>query len=97
MSRQGTKIWRKNNLLEWRKERNRTKQRRQQETQCSAVNAHQPWTDQELKYLEKEGRKKTIKELAIKLGRSHLAVQGVAHKHGIVLFSPEKASGLCNR
>lgn len=93
----GNRAWKGKNPSKWRDQRNKSKRKRQQETMVLAINNRQPWTLTEIAYLEKYGRTKTIKELALKLGRSHAAIQDAAHIHGISLYSPEKASGRINR
>jgi len=57
----------------------------QNATLPNAENHYQRWTIQEIEYLEKHGKTKTIEEIAIKLERSYLAIQMAGHRFGIDL------------
>jgi len=57
----------------------------QDQTRPLVSNNRQEWTTKDLEYLERYGKEQTIHELALKLGRSYLAIQMSAVKHGIDL------------
>jgi len=78
------KKWRTNNPKKRSARRKKDVMMRQEVTKPKAKNHRQGWTIRDIKYVEKNRSTKTIKELALELGRTFLAVQRACHKHSIM-------------
>jgi len=79
------KRWRKNNPESWKKIRARLVESCKKATVPVAKNHYQCWTTHEIEHLEKHGGEKSIRQLALDLGRTHIAVQSAGHRYSIDL------------
>lgn len=88
-----TKKWRQRYHRKWRDQRDKTRDRHQEETLELASNYYSRWDSSDIAFLRKEGKKKTIRELAVILGRSYQAVQARAILERIPLLTEDKKHG----
>ncbi|MDP3954532.1 MAG: hypothetical protein Q8Q06_03905 [bacterium] len=84
------KRWRANNPEKRASQRKKDVLTRQNHTRPRAKNNYQRWTIKEIEYLEKNRNTKTIKQLALDLGRTFMAIQVACSKYSITL---EKEKG----
>ena len=77
--------FRKNNPEKWAKIKKRNFHRHVIATRPHATNHRQEWTIREIKYLEECGQTKTIRQLALDLGRTYSAVLNAGLKFQIDL------------
>lgn len=90
------KLWLKKNpnyknKLRKKNPENRSKHRKNnitkhmKATRPHAINYRQEWTTKDIKYLEQNGQSKTIRQLALDLGRTYGAILNAGHRYKIDL------------
>lgn len=91
--REQQKKWRKKHPDRWKKQKECTRRRHNEETLELASNAHSRWGSDEIQLLKDKGSELTTRELAVLLGRSYNAVQVRACIEKIPLMTEDKKHG----
>ena len=87
------KTWKVNHPAEHRLQRSLTKWKDNEETMDFATNRWQPWSSDEDAYLRAVGTQKTVKILALDLGRTYVGVMTHACRLHIPLMTEDKRHG----
>lgn len=81
--RKSNKNWKKNHKDTWAKLMKLNKIRHAVATRPHATNHRQEWTMREIEFLQTHGQSKTVRQIALDLGRTHNAINCAAYKHKI--------------
>ena len=77
-------------MAAWRKDRNATKIRHNEESQETAVNRFKRWTNTEIDYLAEFAKTKTARQLAKVLNRTYSAIIYKCFREHITLMTEDK-------